>query len=127
MYRTCRLAIGVNARVGNVISRKLKLEIRFDFDYRFIGKDTRILTTEVCCKKELATIIYAYLVSNPTFNSMGIRTDFGSQKQVVAMFYQMKMVKLEWVLRQHSSAINNLVNISDGMRVDIVNINNNKR
>lgn len=46
MYRTHRLAIGVNARVGKIISRKLELGIRFDYDYRFIRKNTRILTPE---------------------------------------------------------------------------------
>ena len=46
MYRTHRLAIGVNARVGKIISRKLELGIRFDYDYRFIRKNTRILTSE---------------------------------------------------------------------------------
>lgn len=46
MYRTHRLAIGVNVRVGKIISRKLELGIRFDYDYRFIRKNTRILTPE---------------------------------------------------------------------------------
>ena len=46
MYRSHRLAIGVNTRVGKIISRKLELGIRFDYDYRFIKQNTRILTPE---------------------------------------------------------------------------------
>ncbi|WP_426063971.1 hypothetical protein [Flavobacterium sp. DSP2-3-1] len=46
MYRTHRLAIGLNGRVGKIISRKLELGIRFDYDYRFIRKNTRTLTPE---------------------------------------------------------------------------------
>ncbi|RKS13928.1 hypothetical protein [Flavobacterium sp. 120] len=46
MYRSHRLALGINARAGKIISRKLELGIRFDYDYRFIKKGSRILTTE---------------------------------------------------------------------------------
>lgn len=46
MYRTHRLGIGINARVGKIVSRKVELGIRFDYDYRFIKKNTRILTAE---------------------------------------------------------------------------------
>lgn len=46
MYRSHRLAIGINTRVGKIISRKLELGIRFDYDYRFIKKGSRILTPE---------------------------------------------------------------------------------
>jgi hypothetical protein len=46
MYRSHRLAIGINAKVGKIISRKLELGIRFDYDYRFIKKGSRILTPE---------------------------------------------------------------------------------
>lgn len=45
MYRSHRLALGINARAGKIISRKLELGIRFDYDYRFIKKDTQILIT----------------------------------------------------------------------------------
>ncbi len=44
MYRSHRLALGINARAGKIISRKLELGIRFDYDYRFIKKGSRILT-----------------------------------------------------------------------------------
>lgn len=46
MYRSHRLALGINARAGKIISRKLELGIRFDYDYRFIKKGSRILTLE---------------------------------------------------------------------------------
>ncbi|TDE28243.1 hypothetical protein E0I61_11970 [Flavobacterium ranwuense] len=46
MYRSHRLAVGVNVRAGKIISRKLELGIRFDYDYRFIKKNSRILTPE---------------------------------------------------------------------------------
>lgn len=46
MYRSHRLALGINARAGKIISRKLELGIRFDYDYRFIKKGSRILTPE---------------------------------------------------------------------------------
>ncbi len=46
MYRTHRLAIGLNARAGKLISKKIELGLRFDYDYRFIRKNTRILTPE---------------------------------------------------------------------------------
>lgn len=46
MYRSHRLGIGVNARVGKTISNKLELGIRLDYDYRFIKKNSRILTPE---------------------------------------------------------------------------------
>ncbi|MFV8369667.1 hypothetical protein [Flavobacterium sp. LB2R40] len=46
MYRTHRLGIGFNTRIGKIISRKLELGIRLDYDYRFIRKNTRILTSE---------------------------------------------------------------------------------
>lgn len=46
MYRSHRLAIGINAKVGKIISRKLELGIRFDYDYRFIKQGSRILTPE---------------------------------------------------------------------------------
>ena len=46
MYRSHRLAIGVNARVGKIISDKLELGIRFDYDYRFIKQHSRNLTPE---------------------------------------------------------------------------------
>ncbi|MDI6049627.1 hypothetical protein QLS31_07280 [Flavobacterium sp. XS2P24] len=46
MYRSHRLALGINARAGKIISRKLELGIRFDYDYRFIRKGSRILTPE---------------------------------------------------------------------------------
>ncbi len=46
MYRSHRLAVGVNVRTGKIISRKLELGIRFDYDYRFIKKNSRILTPE---------------------------------------------------------------------------------
>ena len=46
MYRSHRLAVGINARAGKIISRNLELGIRFDYDYRFIKKGSRILTPE---------------------------------------------------------------------------------
>jgi hypothetical protein len=46
MYRSHRLAVGINVRAGKIISRKLELGIRFDYDYRFIKKGSRILTPE---------------------------------------------------------------------------------
>lgn len=46
MYRSHRLAIGANARVGKIISKKLELGFRFDYDYRFIKQNSRILTSE---------------------------------------------------------------------------------
>ncbi|MGO4905154.1 hypothetical protein [Flavobacterium sp. W20_MBD1_R3] len=46
MYRSHRLAIGVNARLGKKISKKGEIGIRFDYDYRFIKKNSRILTPE---------------------------------------------------------------------------------
>lgn len=46
MYRSHRLALGINVRAGKIISRKLELGIRFDYDYRFIKKGSRILTPE---------------------------------------------------------------------------------
>ena len=46
MYRSHRLALGINARAGKIISRKLELGIRFDYDYRFIKKGSRILSPE---------------------------------------------------------------------------------
>ncbi|MDP3680373.1 MAG: hypothetical protein Q8R22_06025 [Flavobacterium sp.] len=46
MYRSHRLAVGINVRAGKIISRKLELGIRFDYDYKFIKKGSRILTPE---------------------------------------------------------------------------------
>jgi hypothetical protein len=46
MYRSHRLAIGVNARLGKKISKNGEVGIRFDYDYRFIKKNSRILTPE---------------------------------------------------------------------------------
>lgn len=46
MYRTHRLAIGVNARVWKKISPKGELGIKVDYDYRFIKRNSRILTPE---------------------------------------------------------------------------------
>jgi hypothetical protein len=46
MYRSHRLAIGVNARLGKKISEKCEFGIRFDYDYRFIKKNSRKLTPE---------------------------------------------------------------------------------
>lgn len=46
MYRSHRLALGINVRAGKIISRKLELGIRFDYDYRFIKKGSRILSPE---------------------------------------------------------------------------------
>jgi hypothetical protein len=46
MYRSHRLAVGINAKAGKIISRKLELGIRFDYDYRFIKKGSRILSPE---------------------------------------------------------------------------------
>lgn len=46
MYRSHRLAVGVNVRAGKIMSEKLELGIRFDYDYRFIKKNSQILTPE---------------------------------------------------------------------------------
>jgi hypothetical protein len=46
MYRTHRLAIGINVRAGKNISPKCELGIKADYDYRFIKRNSRILTAE---------------------------------------------------------------------------------
>lgn len=46
MYRSHRLAIGFNVRAWKNISKKSELGIKIDYDYRFIKKNTRILTPE---------------------------------------------------------------------------------
>lgn len=45
MYRSHRLAVGINTRAGKIISKKLELGIRFNYDYRFIKNDTQTLIT----------------------------------------------------------------------------------
>ncbi len=45
MYRSHRLAVDINTRAGKIISKKLELGFRFDYDYRFIKNDTQTLIT----------------------------------------------------------------------------------
>lgn len=46
MYRSHRLAIGVNARAWGKISERGEIGLRVDYDYRFIKKNSRVLTPE---------------------------------------------------------------------------------
>ena len=46
MYRSHRLGIGINLRTWKAISSKYELGIKADYDYRFIKKNSRILTPE---------------------------------------------------------------------------------
>jgi hypothetical protein len=46
MYRSHRLAIGINLRAAKPISSKTELGVRFEFDYRFIKENSRNLTPE---------------------------------------------------------------------------------
>ena len=45
MYRSQKLAVGIITRAGKIISKKIELGIRFDYDYRFIKNDTQTLIT----------------------------------------------------------------------------------
>lgn len=51
MYRSHRLAVGVNSRVWKKISPRWELGIKADYDYRFIKKNSRILTPESSLKE----------------------------------------------------------------------------
>ena len=46
MYRTHRLAIGVNTRICKKISPKTELGLKFDYDYRFIKKNSPAINSE---------------------------------------------------------------------------------
>ncbi len=47
MYRSHRLAVGVNARAFKKISPKTELGLKFDYDYRFIkSKSKKLITPE---------------------------------------------------------------------------------
>jgi hypothetical protein len=47
MYRTHRLAIGINARAWKNITPKFELGLKFDYDYRFIKNNSPTLTPEM--------------------------------------------------------------------------------
>lgn len=51
MYRSHRLAIGVNARAWKKISPRWELGLKADYDYRFIKRNSRVLTPESTLKE----------------------------------------------------------------------------
>lgn len=67
MYRSHRLAIGVNARLGKKISRRCELAIRFDYDYRFIKKNSRNLTPESTLEERALHSNFSLFVLKPNF------------------------------------------------------------
>ena len=56
MYRTHRLAIGVNTRVWKKISPKTELGLKFDYDYRFIKRNSPAINSE---STELERALYS--------------------------------------------------------------------
>ena len=55
MYRTHRLAIGINARAWKNITPKFELGLKFDYDYRFIKNNTDLLITPESTLEERAS------------------------------------------------------------------------
>ena len=51
MYRSHRLAIGVNARAWKKISRRWELGIKADYDYRFIKSSNRLIPPDSTLKE----------------------------------------------------------------------------
>lgn len=55
MYRTHRLAIGINTRAWKNITPKFELGLKFDYDYRFIKNNSDILITPESTLEERAS------------------------------------------------------------------------
>ena len=51
MYRSHRLAIGVNARAWKKISQRWEFGVKADYDYRFIKRNSRITTADSSLKE----------------------------------------------------------------------------
>ncbi len=67
MYRSHRLAIGVNARLGKRISRRCELAIRFDYDYRFIKENSSNLTPESTIEERALHSNFSLFSLKPNF------------------------------------------------------------
>lgn len=67
MYRSHRLAIGLNARLGKRISRRCELAIRFDYDYRFIKKNSSDLTSESTIEERALHSNFSLFSLKPNF------------------------------------------------------------
>ncbi len=69
MYRSHRLAVDINTRAGKIISKKLELGFRFDYDYRFIKTIPKhLLPLKAQWQKGLYTVILVYSVLNQLFS-----------------------------------------------------------
>lgn len=109
MYRSHRLAIGINLRAAKPISSKTELGVRFEFDYRFIKKNSRNLTPESTLEERALHSNFSLITIKPNFqfnwNShwfLGAETGIGYQ-------FRMKTQKSVWVSSPNMIAANNLV------------------